>query len=196
MKSLLVLLAGGILSLAATSCQAQPPLLRLKETLVAISTPEGKVFCSGVAVGKHRVWTKSHCLIEKYPPGVMKFNGKGCKGDRIVREEPKTDNVIVETCATFNHTANFALRAPVLGEQVWEMGYPLGEGPYLRTGVYSGLDKDGALMFDMMTAGGDSGGPIFNSDGQVICTVGFGNGRSVKWPNYDLTGCYQFSRKK
>ncbi len=77
---------------------------------------------------------------------------------------PTEDLALVEF---FSHTyvrpRAIAPRRPVYGEELWLEGYPGGEGPYLRSGYYSGADRVG-----MCAWWGDSGGPISDSRGNVV----------------------------
>ncbi len=56
------------------------------------------------------------------------------------------------------------------GERVFVIGNSLGEGLCITSGIVSDKDRDGQLMYDCPTNPGNSGGPVFNSDGQVIGT--------------------------
>lgn len=204
--TVLGLLLAGVGLLVPTPTHAAEPLAQrlardTRGTLVTISDATGKVFCSGVWVGKHTVWTKVHCLAGENA-GEVKFNDVGCVGDRMLVSD-FLDNTIVSTCATAPKVAKFAPSEPVLGEQVFLWGHPLGEGPYWRVGRYMGkwvqeafLPALQPLMFDFTAAGGDSGGPIFNSKGEVVCTAAFKRVEG-RWPSYAPLGCTrpQFSKE-
>lgn len=56
------------------------------------------------------------------------------------------------------------------GERVFVIGNSLGEGLCITSGIVSDKDRDGQLMYDCPTNPGNSGGPVFNSEGQVIGT--------------------------
>ncbi len=54
------------------------------------------------------------------------------------------------------------------GEQIYVIGNSLGEGTCITSGIVSDKNHKGHLMFDCPSNGGNSGGPIINSEGKVI----------------------------
>ena len=56
------------------------------------------------------------------------------------------------------------------GERVYIIGNSLGEGTCITSGIVSDNNRDGQFMYDSATNGGNSGGPVFNEDGNVIAT--------------------------
>ena len=68
-----------------------------------------------------------------------------------------------------------------IGDQVFAVGHPLGLVDTLTAGVVSGLDRTftvangrtltGLIQFDAAVNPGSSGGPLLNSQGQVIGIV-------------------------
>ena len=56
------------------------------------------------------------------------------------------------------------------GERIFVIGNSLGFGTCITSGIVSDNDRNGQLMYDCPTNPGNSGGPVFNSDGLVIGT--------------------------
>lgn len=75
------------------------------------------------------------------------------------------------------------------GERIFVIGNSLGEGTCITSGIVSDKDRGGQLMYDCPTNPGNSGGPVFNSEGQVIGTHVAGrspNGVKVQGMNYAI----------
>lgn len=75
------------------------------------------------------------------------------------------------------------------GERIFVIGNSLGEGTCITSGIVSDKDRGGQLMYDCPTNPGNSGGPVFNADGQVIGTHVAGkspNGVKVQGMNYAI----------
>lgn len=56
------------------------------------------------------------------------------------------------------------------GERIYVIGNSLGYGTCITSGIVSDNNRNGQLMYDCPTNPGNSGGPVFNSDGMVIGT--------------------------
>ena len=56
------------------------------------------------------------------------------------------------------------------GERIFVIGNSLGAGTCITSGIISDRDRQGQLMYDCATNPGNSGGPVFNSEGLVIGT--------------------------
>lgn len=56
------------------------------------------------------------------------------------------------------------------GERVFVIGNSLGAGTCITSGIISDRNRQAQLMYDCATNPGNSGGPVFNSDGLVIGT--------------------------
>lgn len=57
------------------------------------------------------------------------------------------------------------------GEKVFVIGNSLGQGTCITSGIVSDRMRDGEIMTDCPINGGNSGGPIFNTSGEVIGTI-------------------------
>ncbi len=72
------------------------------------------------------------------------------------------------------------------GDDLYVMGNSLGRGIAITKGILSDK-RNGLLMYDCATNAGNSGGPVFNSLGQVVGTHTSGqteNGEKVQGMNY------------
>lgn len=56
------------------------------------------------------------------------------------------------------------------GQKVFVIGNSLGFGTCITSGIVSDKNREGMLMYDCATNGGNSGGPVFNTQGEVIGT--------------------------
>ena len=56
------------------------------------------------------------------------------------------------------------------GERIFVIGNSLGAGTCITSGIISDKNRRSQLMYDCATNPGNSGGPVFNSDGLVIGT--------------------------
>lgn len=177
MKKLLLALATIILAtLPLVGCTSERIASATKPTVVTLTDVSGYPFCTGVAVGKHLVWTKAHCMVM---PEIF-YNGTSCPTDVVVVDD-KHDNVLVRTCQSYSHVAKLARQAPKVGEVVYFWGHFARLPMLFRVGHVSGIDTlfpryeiedNGTIYtFDFQATGGDSGGPIFNYRGEVVCTL-------------------------
>lgn len=194
-KFLLFSLSTTLLVIAAmlpTSCTAKSPET-LREYVVTLSDQEAdRTICTGVAIGPHEVMTAHHCMGK----GVPRFNHGGCPTDAIIAYDG-TDNVVVRTCMTFDKWARVAKGSPRIGQRMQQWGHVLGMPVVYREGYLAAKWVDAnwypgsqVYVWDFMGAGGDSGSAIFNSRGEVVCTVSYGILDKWSWPHFGLVACY------
>jgi serine protease Do len=95
---------------------------------------------------------------------------------KIVGTDPKTDLALlkVEGSERFSYV-NFSAKAPRVGDWVIAVGNPFGLGGTVTTGIVSARGRnigngpyDDFLQIDAPINRGNSGGPAFNLDGEVI----------------------------
>jgi len=95
---------------------------------------------------------------------------------KIVGTDPKTDLALlkVENNERFSYV-NFSAKAPRVGDWVIAVGNPFGLGGTVTTGIVSARGRnigngpyDDFLQIDAPINRGNSGGPAFNLDGEVI----------------------------
>lgn len=139
---------------------------------VALTTPEGERFCSGVAA-EGIIITAAHC-VDGSAFKVL-YQG-GLYPGTVIFTDNGTDIALVDAVgARLQDTVPLAEKAPVLGAKVVWMGYPLGRAFILGTGVVANPVVE--LMGTKFTAiygqfiPGNSGGPVFNSKGNLLGIV-------------------------
>lgn len=198
LKNLAVLSLLTYAAIAANGCAAKP---YLRESTVSLSRPSG-FFCTGVAVGKHMVLTNKHCLDDET---VILYNGKSCPTDKMIAFDG-TDNVLVRTCQTYKHWRKITHRAPREGDRVKHYGHPYGlplmyrEGVHILTAEATTLWPTAPMgivyIFDMNATHGDSGGPVYAANGEVLCTVSFG--LHMPGDGFQVMACYppKFTKKQ
>lgn len=189
-------LTTSILTLAvitANGCHASPPSpYQLRGAAVTLSRPNGNIFCTGVAVGKNTILTNQHCLRGE---STILYNGKSCPADKVVAFDGG-ENVLVRTCQTYKSKRRISRLFYPIGEKVSHYGHPYGLQMMYREGVLvmKGEGEDFKMpagkvyIFDMNATGGDSGGPVYDKAGRVICTISFGI--HAFGDGFTVTACY------
>ena len=161
---------------AAPSAPKVDVVARAVQSTVSLQTPTGQTFCSGVA-SEGMIITAEHCIGDGMSFEVV-YKGQTFPGV-VVSSSTKHDLAFVDAVgARLKTTVPLATKAPVLGNKVVWMGYPLGEDFIMGTGIVGNpsvvLDSRGDVDW-MAVYGqfipGNSGGPVFNSKGQLIGIV-------------------------
>lgn len=124
--------------------------------------------CSGVAVGDHTVLTAAHCM-DKGEFEIVAFPGVSYPVTKV-ELWPGRDLAWVTTGgARLAVQARFALKLPDEGDLVFGAGFGCYGALAVEPGLYvTRRQIDGALVFAMGSCHGDSGGPVFNDDGELI----------------------------
>jgi len=102
---------------------------------------------------------------------VKTANGKTYQG-QVIATDRKNDLALVRLNATQRLRRIIRLADPNsirVGQQVYAIGSPFGLEGTLTTGILSRIDdKDGDLQTDAALNQGNSGGPLLNSEGELI----------------------------
>lgn len=187
-----------LLLLFSQSCAAGP-LQKARQATVTLSKDEAQkdIFCTGVAVGKHTIQTQAHCMNGAAELGVkVHINGKWCPELQVIAEDAH-DNVLVHTCQDMKAVAQYTSRVPKEGDKSVHWGHPAGMPLSYREGYLSwihyveagdNMPEGTVYVWVMEATGGDSGGPIYDLHGKLICTVSFGMHRFGD--GYQVTACY------
>jgi serine protease Do len=177
-KLLLVVLLACLPGCATTSIDDQ-----LNSTVALINPMDGITSCAGVVIAKDRVLTARHCVNPVADNVPMKFrDGREAMGTVLVRGG--IDVALVQVDTGNAPIARIAKSARV-GDVACAVGHPFREFEWTRScGVVSALrpvtpsfkdygDHDW-IQIDSTIHGGNSGGPVFNADGEVVGIVSWG----------------------
>lgn len=159
-----------IAELVRVQQQVQNVVSKVMESCVAISDGEG--FGSGVIVSEDGlVLTAGHVMSTRGPYEIIMPSG------RRVKARPLGKNLSVDAGMVQIEEPGpwpavpLADRMPRRGEWVVTLGhsggFELGRKPPVRTGRVLGR-RQGQLVTDSILIGGDSGGPLFNLDGELV----------------------------
>ncbi len=119
--------------------------------------------------------TNNHVVDGATKVEVVTDDGKHYKG-KVIGTDPKTDLALikVEGGGTFPYV-KLAKKAPKIGEWVLAMGNPFGLGGTVTAGIVSAENRDigsgpydDFIQIDAAVNRGNSGGPTFNLDGEVV----------------------------
>lgn len=158
------------------SAQAQPlpppaiqPFADTRDSMLRLQFNDGR--CTGFKVGQRTLVTAYHCYEGKGPVTLTHINGQPVTAEVIANDG--NDHVLVRVHKGDLHGKIVKIApVPMVGTQVYTWGNPGGMTYQLRTGIVSGswLARDGTYFdtFDMNNWHGDSGGPIFNMNGEVV----------------------------
>ncbi len=107
----------------------------------------------------------------------------GTTGTALIKSADPSDDIAVLTAAALPRVVAPAVlgSSPEIGDEVFAVGNPLGLDGSLTAGVVSGLNRtfrladgrtlSGMIQFDAAVNPGSSGGPLLNTQGQVIGIV-------------------------
>src|SRR6185437_12102012 len=116
---------------------------------------------------------------------------------RLLASDPARDVAVLwaDTAALPGATAAPLAPGPgpgvVMGEEVFTIGNPMGVQKVLTTGIVSKIER-GALYSNININHGNSGGPLFNSAGEVVGLTTFLNVREPNGPG--LSGIVSLDR--
>ena len=119
--------------------------------------------------------TNNHVVEHAKDVTITTSDGKTVPA-RVVGTDPKTDLALLKVKEGSNYPyVSFAGKAPRVGDWVIAVGNPFGLGGTVTAGIVSARGRDiGAgpyddfLQIDAPVNHGNSGGPTFNSEGQVV----------------------------
>lgn len=188
--AVVALLCGG-------ACQAQPPLERINKATFKIETGVGQ--CSGTAVGPHVLLTASHCVWDGLR--MVDIGGNVVEVLSITRDGE--DAVLLRVKHRFSSWMRIR-RAPLRqGEDVFVVGNPNGLERMFRKGYVVGrmtlptpqaftreVKPMDTILMELEATGGDSGGGIFDGNGNIACVLS--GGYVLREDFFRLTRCHPF----
>lgn len=165
-------------------------MLHLLIALIGIAAPpspqqnipimwEGSIICSSVLVDEFHVLTAAHCIQD---PLMDVMCGTVMTPGLVVRFDERNDLAefeLVESCG--QPITPVAKVNPKRGDKAYTLGCPAGICGRLSVGIVSGYSSISAGIFahqvlvtDAMAWFGNSGGGLFDDEGQVIgiCSTG------------------------
>ncbi|MCU0439669.1 MAG: FHA domain-containing protein [Raineya sp.] len=128
---------------------------------------------TGIGVSNHHVFNSGNSW------SIKLKNGKTHKVTKILKQDSKLDYVIFETDAKNVKGLPIATEIPRKGHDVFVIGNPQGLELSVTKGIISGIrnydtvigqvsDGDDYLQMDAPISSGNSGGPVFNMQGEVV----------------------------
>lgn len=136
------------------------------QSVVKIKFPSGS-FCSGVSVSDGLVLTAEHCGFEK-DVTIIYRDGSEIKADGVY-DPPKQNRdqvVVYKLRESAPHSVAVATKRPARGDPVRSIGYPGGRYSTVEGKITSSSSQ---MMFtDFWILEGNSGGGLFNADGNLV----------------------------
>jgi len=144
-------------------------------TTVKLTTKNG-ILCSGVIISKHgHILTCAHCLMSSHSPIVtITLNSGWSMGGRIVLIDSKHDLALVYLGRPYNEMFSYSklsTKEVSITDFVRIIGHPLDLDWTVTEGIVSGVGgrlREGLIQTNTVVNPGNSGGPVFNDEGQLI----------------------------
>ena len=119
--------------------------------------------------------TNNHVVDHATDVTVTTIDGKTISA-KVIGTDPKTDLALLKVTEGGNYPfVNFASQSPRVGDWVIAVGNPFGLGGTVTAGIVSARGRDigsgpydDFLQIDAPVNRGNSGGPTFNSEGDVV----------------------------
>lgn len=148
--------------------------------LTSYHVVEGSKFC-GVYIAFRETMLPMH----KYNAIALDYYDKNLDVAMLRINEDAEGNNIIGTGESFSYFLP-ADKNIKIGDDIWLLGYPIYAGdisPIIMTkGIISGMNGD-IVNTDIKMVGGNSGGPVLNSDEQIM-----GIAKYVRYGNVDVLG--------
>lgn len=131
---------------------------------------------TGVVLPGGRVLTAMHLFKDEWTDVEIIFGGRNAHGEQAVlwKGEPthfdKRDMTLLEgvRAPDWVKPAKIAKRPAAKGDSLVSFGLSRPSRPRLRGGVVDEVDPDGTICIDVNSSDGDSGGPTFNQNNELV----------------------------
>jgi S1-C subfamily serine protease len=165
------------------SASGFPSLIaRVKSGVIRIETSacDASYVGTGILIGPRLVATVEH-VVEGSSSIALKRNGRVIGRGTVIGVDPTRDVALVRSDRPITgYEFSFATRAPLLGESVAAIGYPLGLPLTVTRGSVSGdgrtvpidgVNRSQLVQTDASVNPGNSGGPLISNSGAVLGLV-------------------------
>jgi S1-C subfamily serine protease len=159
-----------------------PSIRDAYQASIAILSPMGKIMCSGTIIKNQpgepvTILTAWHCVEKAFPniiPVGLLYNGQVIQ--TIVFKKAEAWDIVllagIDPVSNAGPSAKLSLRAPRIGDPVWIIGNPRGLLGNVTKGILSNILHVGNDLryyrTDAVLFYGNSGGGMFNRDGELI----------------------------
>lgn len=166
-----------ILAVSLVALPAQPVYAAVKVlNVMPLHNQEGRNFCTTWYIGEEKWVTAGHCIAAASTRG-WSYGVSGKRGELLFLgfDEQRDVAVIEIKGLKADHPFKMADRAPVRGDMAVVTGYPYGlpvltttQGIVAARNVPIGATAPISDILDIAVAGGNSGSPVLDRDGNVI----------------------------
>lgn len=172
--------------------QSYPEQRDLRAATVAlVSQDDADTYCAGVHLGQGVILTAAHCVTDDFGLEELVVYVQGVEEDgTLASHAASVDRVdVTQDLAVLGiqdgyrprEELELASAVPYIQEPVWACGHPWGLTYSITRGeVVSQRRLEGAMLWiqvDIAVDPGNSGGPLVNSDGQLVGITSFKMGR-------------------
>jgi len=143
---------------------------QMRQSVVEVNVIGG--MGTGVAIAPNTILTAQHVTQGQKNP-TLKFYGSTIEVTGTLKQEWKDLDLALITVPfpKNGHISVVKCDLPLLGDEISTIGFPLGLDWIRTKGNVASDVEDNAMVTDMATNHGNSGGPVFNDKGQVIGIV-------------------------
>lgn len=160
------------------------PISKVINNICEIKVGENKTSMgTGIYIGDNKILTCNH-LVEKTKEDIIKakfYQSNGWQECKVIRTSKKDDLLLLKLNLkeTGNHLSPITFSdkdSIILGMEVYSIGNTLGNGLSVSKGIVSCAYKKivrnskemGVVQTNISIENGDSGGPIFNANGEIV----------------------------
>ena len=155
-----------------------PADVRIMSPFAYAATPGAGIFATGSGILLNRA---GHILTARHVAQGQAISVRrrlDRREARLIALHPDLDVAILQADVDCNHAVVVrSILGPALGERVYAAGYPvrnyLGHGVSFTEGVVSSdrINEEGCFHFSAPIQPGNSGGPLFDSHGQLLAII-------------------------